>query len=202
MILGLVPLLRSRLSDVMSSERLSLTTQSKIELWGFPGGPLVKNLPPMQGSRVPSLVWEDPTCHRATAEAHRLHNKRSHHSEKPALTTASTQQRSPNTTKNRRVIEWINKKNKMELCSHISIPPPQLLSYDKYFMELLYGYWSHFGNSSRKACVFIARKCIFFRVSFICVAVHLQWTISMYRNSFAVQSLFSLHSSNDFSPEI
>ena len=50
MILGLVPLLRSGLSDVMSSEWLSLTTQSKIELWGFPGGPLVKSLPLMQGS--------------------------------------------------------------------------------------------------------------------------------------------------------
>ena len=46
----------------------------------FPGGLVVKNLPagvslvaqwlriclPMQGTRVRALVWEDPTCRRAT----------------------------------------------------------------------------------------------------------------------------------------
>ena len=43
---------------------------------GLPDNSMVKNLPakkkkriclPMQGTRVPSLVWEDPTCHRACA---------------------------------------------------------------------------------------------------------------------------------------
>ena len=27
----------------------------------FPGGPVVKNVPAMQGKRVQSLVWEDST---------------------------------------------------------------------------------------------------------------------------------------------
>ena len=62
---------------------------------------------PLQGTRVRALVWEDPTCHRAAkpmchnyrtlcSRAHEpqllkpaclepmLHNKRSHHNEKPA----------------------------------------------------------------------------------------------------------------------
>ena len=33
---------------------------------GFPGGAVVKNPPPMQGTWVRALVWEDPTCHGAT----------------------------------------------------------------------------------------------------------------------------------------
>ena len=33
---------------------------------GFPGGAVVKNLSPMQGTRVRALVWEDPACRRAT----------------------------------------------------------------------------------------------------------------------------------------
>ena len=32
----------------------------------FPGGTVVKNPPAMQGTRVRSLVREDPTCHGAT----------------------------------------------------------------------------------------------------------------------------------------
>ena len=32
----------------------------------FPGGAVVKNRLPMQGTRVQLLVWEDPTCHGAT----------------------------------------------------------------------------------------------------------------------------------------
>ena len=32
---------------------------------GFPGGAVVKNRLPMQGTRVRSLVWEDPTCRGA-----------------------------------------------------------------------------------------------------------------------------------------
>ena len=32
----------------------------------FPGGPVVKNLPANAGTGVWSLVWEDPTCLRAT----------------------------------------------------------------------------------------------------------------------------------------
>ena len=31
---------------------------------GFPGGTVAKN--PMQGTRVPALVREDPTCHGVT----------------------------------------------------------------------------------------------------------------------------------------
>ena len=35
----------------------------------FPGGAVLKNCLPMQGTRVRSLVWEDPTCRRATKPA-------------------------------------------------------------------------------------------------------------------------------------
>ena len=35
-------------------------------VWGFPGGPLVKNLPANAGNMVQSLFQEDPTCRRAT----------------------------------------------------------------------------------------------------------------------------------------
>ena len=34
--------------------------------WDFPGGAVVKNRLPMQGTRVRALVQEDPTCHGAT----------------------------------------------------------------------------------------------------------------------------------------
>ena len=50
--------------------------------------------PPMQGTQVRSLVWEDPTCHEASKPMYRnhwaralesmLHNKRNHRNEKPA----------------------------------------------------------------------------------------------------------------------
>ena len=33
---------------------------------GFLGDSVVKNPPANAGLTVPSLVWEDPTCHRAT----------------------------------------------------------------------------------------------------------------------------------------
>ena len=33
---------------------------------GFPGGPVVKNLPSNAGTRVLSLVWGHPTCCGAT----------------------------------------------------------------------------------------------------------------------------------------
>ena len=36
----------------------------------FPGGPVVKNHLPVQGTRVPSLIGEDPTCHGATKPLH------------------------------------------------------------------------------------------------------------------------------------
>ena len=52
-----------------------------------------KNPPPVQGTRVQSLVWEDPTCLGAAKPMHHnywtcalepvLHNKRSHCNEKP-----------------------------------------------------------------------------------------------------------------------
>ena len=34
--------------------------------YGFPGGPVVKNLPWLQGIPVRSLVWEGLTCQEAT----------------------------------------------------------------------------------------------------------------------------------------
>ena len=40
---------------------------------GFPGGPLVKNLPAVQETRVQSLVWEGPTCRVATKSVHHNH---------------------------------------------------------------------------------------------------------------------------------
>ena len=41
---------------------------TSIENWGkgFPGGAVVKNPPAMQGTRVQTLVREDPTCRGAT----------------------------------------------------------------------------------------------------------------------------------------
>ena len=33
---------------------------------GFPGGAVVENLPANAGDRVHALVWEHPTCRRAT----------------------------------------------------------------------------------------------------------------------------------------
>ena len=38
----------------------------KTVIRGFPGGAVVENLLPMQGTRVRALVWEDPTCRGAT----------------------------------------------------------------------------------------------------------------------------------------
>ena len=75
-------------------------------VWGFPGGPRVKNLPANAGNMVQSLFQEDPTCRRATEptghnywKPHALEpvlcNKRSHHREKPPL---STTRESPCTT--------------------------------------------------------------------------------------------------------
>ena len=34
------------------------------------GGAVDKNLPPTQGTQVPSLVWDDPTCFGATKPEH------------------------------------------------------------------------------------------------------------------------------------
>ena len=39
-------------------------------VWDFSGGSVVKSHLSMQETRVPSLVWEDPTCHRATKPMH------------------------------------------------------------------------------------------------------------------------------------
>ena len=38
----------------------------KIYFRDFPGGAVVENRLPMQGTRVRALVGEDPTCHGAT----------------------------------------------------------------------------------------------------------------------------------------
>ena len=40
--------------------------QSKDVGLGFPGSPVVKNLPAIAGTQVQSLVQEDPTCYGAT----------------------------------------------------------------------------------------------------------------------------------------
>ena len=65
---------------------------SEKEKSGPPGGPVVKNCLPMQGTQVRSLVQEDPIC-CGTTKHHNywspctlepvLCNKRSHHNEKP-----------------------------------------------------------------------------------------------------------------------
>ena len=66
----------------------------KIESRDFPGGAV-------EGTSVWSLVWEDPTCHRATKPVHPeywsehslkqvRHNRRSRHSEKPSTTVRSS----------------------------------------------------------------------------------------------------------------
>ena len=67
----------------------------------FPGGTVIKNPLPMQGTRVWSLFWEDPTCCRATKPVRHnywahlpqllkftrlepvLRNKRRHYNENP-----------------------------------------------------------------------------------------------------------------------
>ena len=42
----------------------------RIYLPGLPGGSLIKNQPTNAGEWVSSLVWEDPTGHRATKPVH------------------------------------------------------------------------------------------------------------------------------------
>ena len=57
----------------------------------FPGGPVVKNPLPIQGTWVWSLVQEDSTYHRASKSMHRTYGalepmpckKRSYHNERP-----------------------------------------------------------------------------------------------------------------------
>ena len=44
----------------------SLLLSSSKTYSGFPSGPVAKNPPANAGDRVPSLVWEDLTCLRAT----------------------------------------------------------------------------------------------------------------------------------------
>ena len=44
---------------------------AKYNYWGFPGGPMVRSLLTMQETLVWSLIWEDPTCCRATKLLHR-----------------------------------------------------------------------------------------------------------------------------------
>ena len=100
----------------------------------FPGGPVVRNPPAKQVTRVRFLVWEDPTCHGATKPmGHNYwactlepssHNKRSRHNEKsthcskeePPLTTTRerAQQWRPSTAKKRLIN--LNKKRSWSLC--------------------------------------------------------------------------------------
>ena len=44
---------------------------TRFSIRGFPGGTVVKNRLPMQGTRVRALVREDPTCRGATKPVHR-----------------------------------------------------------------------------------------------------------------------------------
>ena len=44
----------------------SLRRKERKEIWGFPGGPVVKISLAMQGAPVRSLAWEDSTCQGAT----------------------------------------------------------------------------------------------------------------------------------------
>ena len=46
-------------------KRICLVAGLKTDCRDFPGGAVVGNLPPMWGTRVRSLVQEDPTCRRA-----------------------------------------------------------------------------------------------------------------------------------------
>ena len=47
-------------------KRLPDSANQNTEHWDFPGGPLVRKPPAYAGTRVRSLVWEDPTCGGAT----------------------------------------------------------------------------------------------------------------------------------------
>ena len=58
-------LIKSSLS-ILSFIDCAFGVVSKRSLLDFPGGAVVKNCLPMQGTRVRSLVWEDPTCCGAT----------------------------------------------------------------------------------------------------------------------------------------
>ena len=75
--------------------KISHGVAKKKKKWGFPGGSLAKIGLPTQKTRVQFLVWEDPTCLRATKPMHSyesrnaiqplLCNKGSHCNKKPAL---------------------------------------------------------------------------------------------------------------------
>ena len=92
---------------------------------------------PMQGTQVWSLVWEDPTSHRATKPVHPdhwsvrtlerlLHSKGSRHSEKPGaaveeplqvtLQTAGVRQWRPSAAKRNQLVkilkDWVQQKKK------------------------------------------------------------------------------------------
>ena len=91
----------------------------------------------MQGTRVRSLLWEDPTCHRAaepcTIEPV-LHNKRSQSNEKlehhnkgspssPQPEKAHAQQQRPNMTKNKEIFKKLLKAKGLFSCAvqHIRV---------------------------------------------------------------------------------
>ena len=57
-------------------------------LWDFPGGPVIKNPPAMQGTQVPSLVWEDHTCHGASEPT-------SHNYRAPTLESRNLEEKPP-----------------------------------------------------------------------------------------------------------
>ena len=68
-----------------------------LSLLDFPGGPVVTNLLPMQGTWLQSLGWEDSTCHGANKPEH--HNHWSLHAWSPCSATRQlTTMRSPHTT--------------------------------------------------------------------------------------------------------
>ena len=45
---------------------LTLPFSLRVNVLGFPGGAVVKNLPANAGTRVQALLWKDPTCRGAT----------------------------------------------------------------------------------------------------------------------------------------
>ena len=57
------------MKPVFLEDRLLVPGYEKL-LGDFSSGPVVENLPPMQGIQVQSLVQEDPTRHGATKPVH------------------------------------------------------------------------------------------------------------------------------------
>ena len=55
-----------RTTSTVIAEDCSQHVNQNVGPWDFPGGTVVKNPPPRQGTQVRALVREDPTCHGVT----------------------------------------------------------------------------------------------------------------------------------------